>query len=68
MKATKYPMDDDTKKQYYIYTLEGETDELEKVNVKATLERKRQEFKANTGEDLREGAPIYVYEGEIVRD
>lgn len=70
MKETDYPYpkDDDTKKQYYIYTLEGETDELEKVNVKATLERKRQEFKTNTGEDLREGTPIYVYEGEIVRD
>lgn len=67
MKATNYPMDDDMKKQYYIYTIEGKTDELAKVDVKATLERERQEFKDNTKEEIRKGAPIYVYEGEVVR-
>lgn len=68
MKATNYPMDDNMKKQYYIYTLEGKTDELAKVDVKATLERERQEFKDNTKEEIRKGAPIYVYEGEIIRE
>ena len=67
MKETDYPMDDDMKKQYYIYTIEGKTDELAKVDVKATLERERQEFKDNTKKEIRKGAPIYVYEGEIVR-
>lgn len=68
MKATNYPMDDDKKKQYYIYTIEGKTDELAKVDVKATLEREHQEFKDNTKEEIRKGAPIYVYEGEIIRE
>ncbi len=51
---------------YYIYDILEATEELGVFDLEKLLERKRAEYKKDTGEYPAEGSPIYIYKSELL--
>ena len=69
MKENDYPTEDDSTggRQYYIYEITNQTDELGDFDIKKTLKCQQEKFQQETSMEMAKGTPIYVYENELER-